>query len=179
MPKLWETDEEILDGCRRGWRSGLAHGTECGLGSSWESTENIRWWLPEIAEKYDFKIVCDAGAGDLHWMKLVRWSVVYLPFDLVPRHHQVAELDILKEVLPPCDAILCRMVLNHFGQERTNQAIELFKQSGAKYLIANRYDNDGIDEPRPFRCVEIPLGEPLSEVPDGPDEGCYLALYEL
>lgn len=143
------------------------------------STEAVRAWLPDIVKQYSISSICDAGAGDLHWIKHVEWDVDYIGFDLVPRHDSVRPIDITKEVLPTSDAILCRMVFNHLDQDRTDRAIELFKQSGAKYLIANRYDNTGIEEPRPFRQVEVRLGEPIAEVRDGPDEGCYLCLWSL
>ena len=172
------TDDEILAEAQRGWKSGLGDGTPCGGGSTMWATEAVREWLPDVVAKYGIRRVCDAGAGDLHWIQHVKWDVQYRGFDLVPRHEYVEQFDITKDDLPQCDLILCRMVLNHLGQERTDAVIERFRRSG-KYLLANRYVNTEPQHERPFRQVRIRLGKPLAQIRDGYEDGCYLALWEL
>ncbi len=171
-------NDELEREFKKGWRGGLADGTPCGRGSTIANTKVVLEWLPRICEAWEFQSVCDAGAGDLHWIQYIDWSADYRPFDVVPRHPDVKELDITKEVLPACDVILCRMVLNHLGQGRTDSVLDLFRQS-SKYLIASRYDNTGMAEIRPFRDLDLNLGEPLAECPDGHEPGCYLSLWEL
>lgn len=97
----------------------------------------------------------------------------YRAFDLVPRHPQVRKCDITSDILPYSDAILSRMVFNHLGQAKTDEAIALFRESGAKYLITNRYEFKTRDFHR------ISLWEPLEEAPDGHEDGCFIGIYEL
>jgi hypothetical protein len=167
------SDQQILLEAKTGWNSGGCE-TMCGLGSTIRSTEQIRQWLPIMLYRYNILSINDAGAGDLNWISQIPWNIDYNAFDLYPRHPDVQEWDITKKVLPKADAILCRMVLNHLGQTRTNKAIQLFKESGAEYLITNRYKRDD----REFHRVEIP-GEPLEEVRDGPEDECYIGIWKL
>jgi hypothetical protein len=140
------------------------------------STERVRAWLPLIAEKYGIVSLNDAGAGDLNWIQHVEWKndLFYRSYDIFPRNPQVVKFDIIKETLPRADSILCRMVLNHLGQDGADVAIQRFRESGATYLIANRYDRDD----REFHRVEIGW-DPLEETRDGPEEGCYIGIWKL
>ncbi len=169
----------------KGWRGGLSEGTECGQGSTLANTAIIRAWLPRIAKQYGIDSVCDAGAGDLHWIRLVDWNVKYQAFDLVPRRHDVTKLDITREALPPCDAILCRMVLNHLWGDndddtRVGMALELFRQS-AKYLLATHFEGGGIQRTRQFARLDLVkwIGEPIESARDGHEDNCRLALWKL
>jgi len=186
------SDQAMRDRMRDGWRMGKPF-TVCGNGSSLENTKNIREWLPGIVEKYDFQVVCDAGAGDMAWLPHMDWTgrepVDYQPFDLFPRHSAVTEIDITTQALPVCDAILCRMVLNHLvdvspkgdrNEDRINMALSLFKQSG-DYLIATQFNG-----PQPARAPQFArldlrdrLGEPVEWVQDGHEPACKLALWKL
>ena len=176
--KFHVSDKELLDRMKKGWRSGLADGTRCGSGSMLKHTANVRRWLPEIVRKYGIRSVADAGAGDLVWIKKVEWDVDYRPYDLVKWSDSVTQWDISRVALPPCDAILCRMVFNHLGRDRVIAALEMFKQS-AEYLIAtttNRGDGSGH-----FTWLDLReyIGDPLESVRDGPDEGCKLAIWRI
>jgi hypothetical protein len=124
--------------------------------------------------RYGITSLNDAGAGDLNWIRLIPWEIDYKAFDLVPRHPDVQEFDIVRETLPRADAILCRMVFNHIGQAGTDVAIQRFRESGASYLIANRYKRND----RAFHRVEIGW-EPLEETRDGPEEECYIGIWKL
>ena len=96
-----------------GWRGGLPE-TECGSGSRIKNTVEQREWIPQIFEKYEIRSVADVGAGDLNWISLIDLSGIdYLPLDLVPRHPKVKQFDIVNEVPPQVDMILCLWVLNH------------------------------------------------------------------
>jgi len=103
-----------------------------------------------------------------------------MPFDLIPRSHDVIKLDITREVLPKCDAILCRMVLNHLDGDRTVMAINLFRQS-AKYLIATHFVGDKKNRTRQFTRLDLCryFGEPLEMSRDGYEQDCRLALWVL
>src|SRR6056297_3157295 len=133
LHRIMLSDKDMLNRMARGWRGGKGDGTICGNGSTFKSTENVRKWLPEIAERYDIKTVCDAGAGDLHWIHKVNWEVEYSPFDLIPRTPEVERLDVTTELLPSCDAVLCRMVLNHlWGDDGDATRVEMALENFAK-----------------------------------------------
>jgi hypothetical protein len=177
------SDEEMYARMAKGWRGGIPDGTICGQGSTRKHTRVVSEWLPVVCDKYGIKSVCDAGAGDLHWIRDVKWSVDYRPFDLIPRGDDVEKIDITTEVLPNCDAILCRMVLNHLvdGDDhgRVIDSIVNFRQS-ADYLIATNFV-EGSDLDRAFQRLDLRghLGEPLESTIDGHAKGCRLSLWRL
>jgi len=179
------SDEEMRERMRKGWRGGLGDGTVCGGGSTLGNSRNVVEWLPDVCDRYGIESVCDAGAGDLHWVSRISWNVDYQPFDLFPRRPEVTELDITAENLPDCDAILCRMVLNHlYGDEgddtRIVMALERFRMS-ARYLMATSFHGNNICRDRQFVRLDLReyLGEPLEVIPDGHETGCYMGLWDL
>ena len=131
------TDAELLVKVKKGW---VCKETPCGAGSTIDNSIYVRSALQSIFSRYDIGSVVDAGAGDLNWARLVDWDD-YQGFDLYPRHEDVKQLDITKEVLPKSDLILCRHVLNHLSIEYAQRALDRFKQSGSKYLLMTMCDN--------------------------------------
>lgn len=179
------SDKEMHQRMAKGWRGGKPDGTICGQGSTMANTAVIRKWLPVMVEKYGIETVCDAGAGDMHWIKQVDWDVDYLPFDLIPRSEEVEQIDITNSALPECDAILCRMVLNHLWGDnndttRIRLALDLFMQSSS-YLIATHFVGGGVQRTPQFARLDLTqwLGEPIELCRDGHEPNCRLALWEL
>lgn len=178
------SDKAMKERMEKGWRGGKHEGTVCGQGSMLHNTAHIREWLPDICNFYQINKVCDAGAGDLHWIQHMVWDVEYLPFDLFPRSKKVKKADITKKVLPECDAILCRMVLNHLGDGddygRVDMALKNFKKS-AKYLFATHFIDGGPLRDVQFQRLDLTqwLGEPIEMCKDGHEDNCRLALWEL
>ena len=178
------SDEDMYQRMSKGWRMGMDDGTMCGNGSTLANTKNIRSWLPKICGQYGITRINDAGAGDLHWVRKINWLVAYRAFDLIPWRENVTKLDFTREVMPPCDAILCRMVLNHLDEERILMALELFRKSG-KYLIATQFNGDELPQRSPqftrldLRATPYNLGKPLSSVQDASEAICSLALWKL
>lgn len=173
------SDADMYERMQKGWRGGLSDGTVCGNSSTLANTKAVRDWLPLICAKYEIQTVCDAGAGDLHWIGQVEWNVDYFPFDLIPRHKAVSKLDITAEVLPPCDLILCRAVLNHLDIDRIRAAVELFRMSG-QYLIATQFS--GVTKTATAFCrldLRPLLGTPLESIADTCGESSELALWKL
>lgn len=172
------SDQAMRDRMRNGWRAGRPH-TTCGNGSLADATANVRAWLPKVCARRGITTVCDAGAGDLHWRQDMQWDVDYRPFDLFPRHPDVRELDITRDPLPTCDAILCRMVLNHLDAPRIGMALELFKKS-AHYLFATQFNGEDLPQ-RSTQFMRLDLrkwlGDPLEWVHDGREDACTLALW--
>jgi len=176
-------DEEMHARMAKGWRMGRPF-TVCGNGSTLASTANVRGWLPGVCVRHGIRSVCDAGAGDLSWIRHMVWDVQYRPFDLIRWKEGVTQIDFTREALPPCDLILCRMVLNHLDDERIAMALRLFRQSG-KYLAATQFHREHFSGP--FSRLDLregpyDLGNPLEWVADsaGPSaHGCKLALWRL
>lgn len=181
------SDEAMRQRSRNGWRMGLPF-TVCGNGSLPEHTARIREWLPSIVRKFSIDVICDAGAGDLQWMRGMRWGVDYRPFDLFPRSAEVTHCDITTEALPDCDAILCRMCLNHLvdvvgdqrDETRIDMAIDQFRLS-SPLLIATHFEGGGAQRTSQFSRLDLSsrLGEPLEKCPDGREPNCYLAIWSL
>lgn len=173
------SDAEMYERMQKGWRGGLSDGTVCGNSSTMANTEAVRHWLPKMAAKYEIETVCDAGAGDLHWIRDVPWNVDYVAFDLIPRNSQVIKFDITREVLPACDLILCRAVLNHLDIERIRLAVELFRMS-SHYLVATQFSGVKKDATAFCRLDLRPLlGTPLESIADTCGEHSELALWKL
>jgi hypothetical protein len=163
-----------------GW--GNREGQPCGPGSTLTWTTAIRKWLPEMIEKHGINSICDAGAGALHWQKeLFTPGSFYLPFDLIPRHPDVLPLDITKEDLPSCDAVLCRHVLIHFDPPRIIATLGRFSRV-AKFLIASQYPKARPFNPAlQYNQTDLTkwLGRPLDIVEDGGQDACHLAIWRL
>lgn len=180
------SDSDMHARMAKGWRAGLSDGTVCGNGSTLAHTINIRTWLPQIVDEYDFTTINDAGAGDLHWIRKVQWGrpIAYRAFDLIPRKDSIEKIDITREEMPKCDAIICRMVLNHLDEPRILMALDLFRKS-AKYMIATQFDGEKLPQRSPqftrldLRGAPYKLGEPLDSVQDGSEQICSLALWKL
>lgn len=178
------SDAEMLERMAKGWRGGLDDGTVCGNGSTLSATQNARKWLPGLVKRHGIRVVNDAGAGDLHWIAHIGWDIEYRGFDLVPRRDSIVSLDITRDVMPPADAILCRMVLNHLDEPRIMLALERFRQS-AKFLIATQFNGEDLPQRSPqftrldLRKAPYSLGEPLEAVQDGREHICSLALWRL
>jgi hypothetical protein len=177
------SDQEMYDRMKNGWRAGYPE-TQCGNGSTMQNTANIRKWIPSIVKQYGIKKICDAGAGDMHWIKHVDLGCNYVPFDLIPRDKSIKQIDITQKALPKCDAILCRMVLNHLDDERISMALALFKQS-ATYLIATQFNGEDLPKRSPqftrldLRRAPFNLGEPLARIQDAHEAACGLAIWKL
>lgn len=118
----------------KGWTSGGKE-TPCGYGSKLSSTVDQRKWLAKVVEAYDIETVADIGAGDLNWIKHMAWDVDYTPYDLVPRLPEVTAFDLVREVPPKVDCLMCLWVLNHMPFDDSRAAIANLKASGSKYLI--------------------------------------------
>lgn len=173
------SDQGMLDRMKDGWYAGKPF-TVCGNGSLPDATANVRDWLPKVCMRRGIVSVCDAGAGDLKWRDGMQWDVDYRPYDLIPRNSDVRQADITRDALPTCDAILCRMVLNHLDAERVGMALDLFKRS-ARYLFATQFDGPQPQRSPQFKRLDLRewLGPSIESVRDGREGDCRLALWAL
>lgn len=122
----------------RGWTGGLPE-TPCGFGSKLSATELQRRWIPATVAKYHIKSVGDVGAGDLNWVRHVEWPGGgfrrYVPYDLVPRDPSVVKLDIVTEIPPQHDLLMCLWVLNHLPEPDARMALDNLRASGCGWLM--------------------------------------------
>ncbi len=141
-----------------GWRGGLPE-TPCGNGSKLSQTVEQRKWIPQLLEKYQIRSIADVGAGDLNWISHIDLSgIAYLPLDLVPRHPSVKTFDIIQEVAPQVDMLMCLWVLNHFPADHCVQAIDNLVNSGSKYLLVTDRPRWVEDQPQEMLdLIEAPL----------------------
>lgn len=164
------TDESLMEKVKRGWKSTE---TPCGTGSTVENSRLARSCLTRLVKRYEIKTVSDAGAGDLNWIRKTSWDVEYQGYDLFPRHPDVIQFDMTKEVLPKTDLILCRHVLNHLSIQFSERAVENFRKSGSTYLLMTNAPN----QRDYWKAYDFSIGEPIETFPD-----CYkweLELYRL
>lgn len=181
------SDEAMRERMAKGWRMGYPE-TICGNGSLRANSVHSRAILPDWCREYGIAKLCDAGAGDMHFARGVDWNlgggvtVEYLPFDLFPRSPEVTHLDITMQALPACDAILCRMVLNHLDEPRIRMALDRFRLA-SRFLIATQFNGENLPKRSPqFTRLDLRdygLGEPLERVQDGAELWCSLALWAL
>lgn len=124
-----------------------------GGGATLAETGTIRRRLPELFQELGIEILADAGCGDLNWMSRISERLrFYLGFDIVPglldemrgthgprKNHFFSQADIVREILPTCDAILCRDCLTHMTFDESRAALRSLRRSGSTYLIATTH----------------------------------------
>ena len=119
-----------------------------GTGSSLRSTENIRFHLPKILEKFNIKKLFDAHCREFNWMSQVLKSVEidYLGSDIVKDlivsnkkyendKIKFSKLDIIVDKLPASDLMICRDCLFHFSYEDIFLFLNNFLSSDIKYIL--------------------------------------------
>ena len=125
-----------------------------GTGSSLRSTENIRFHLPKILEKFNIKKLFDAPCGDFNWMSQVLKSVEvdYIGSDIVEdlivinkknekNNIKFIKLDIRIDKLPAADLMVCRDCLFHFSYEDIFKFLDNFLTSDIEYILLTSHLN--------------------------------------
>ena len=127
--------------------------TRSGPGSALACTTNLRSGLRDLFNALDIHILADAGCGDVNWMAELLPSLrLYFGHEIAADLIMVLQQrfkdssncffkpsDIVMETLPAADAILCRDCLTHLPLDAAMMALQRFKQSGAKYLLATTH----------------------------------------
>jgi hypothetical protein len=135
---------------RNWWNNGESRS---GWGAELKRTVSIRAELPAFVHRRSVRSLLDAPCGDFHWMKYVHWpsGFRYIGADIV--HDLIAEnrrkypdtefmeLDVLRDPLPAVDAWLARDLMIHFPDEAVRAALNQFRQSSIRYLLATTYPN--------------------------------------
>lgn len=161
-----------------GWKSGLPE-TRCGAGSTVEATIQHRKFLARAAIEHKIRTVVDVGAGDLNWTPLIPWSVDYQPLDFVPRHPLVKKFDLVAEVPPACDLVMCIWVINHLHPGDMLKAWQNLTATDARWLV---YTWDCRLPPfmNPPAVDQMQIDPPRLAEPGSPGHGgVFLRLVEL
>lgn len=121
---------------RKGWIGGLPE-TPCGYGSMVDQTILQRKALSRWVDKYHVSTLVDVGAGDLNWIRHVKWPrpLRYIPLDLVPRHPEVEQFDLIHQVPPSCDMVLCLWLINHLPDDHAKAAWTNLLKTDCKYIV--------------------------------------------
>lgn len=130
------------------WLNDRHSGSLSGLGSEIENTNNIRKGLPKLLEKLEAKNILDIGCGDLTWMRHTKLPCSYIGADIVSsvieknrsefstQDKSFIVLDAVTDVIPDCDAILCREILFHLSFKDAQSLINNLRKTDARYLLA-------------------------------------------
>ncbi|MEA2943100.1 MAG: hypothetical protein QOD09_3629 [Bradyrhizobium sp.] len=124
-----------------------------GLGSELDATAVLRAELPRLLARHGVTSLLDAPCGDAGWINRSSLAVHYVGIDIVPglvERLQAAAAagdirgdyhlaDITVDLLPRCDAILCRDCLVHLSSANIERAVGNFRRSGAGWLIATTF----------------------------------------
>jgi SAM-dependent methyltransferase len=130
-----------------------AEASTSGLGSEMEATAVLRAELPRLFERFRVTSLLDAPCGDAGWINHADLGVRYVGVDIVPAlierlqaRAAAGEIkgeyhlaDITGDLLPRCDAILCRDALVHLSFANIERAVANFRSSGAIWLIATTF----------------------------------------
>jgi hypothetical protein len=132
-----------------------------GTGSGVAQTRTILLKLPELFVSFGIKILVDAPCGDMFWMSelLANNTVLekYIGVDIVKKlivknRQQFANdiisfecLNIVDDIPPKGDLILCRDCLAHLTFEEAKTVISNFKKSGSRYLLTTTYPEHALN----------------------------------
>lgn len=164
--------------------------TRSGHGSEKQNSENLARALPNIVSRYSIRSILDVPCGDVNWMPFDELaSCTYTGADIVPklikenktRYPRLSflHLDIVSEVPPCADLVICRDLLVHLPLEFCRAAFRNIVNSGARYILVTTYNNDqnvDIDaaEWRELNLLMPPFSfmQPLELIEDqGPSSG--------
>lgn len=172
-----------------------------GDGSTKAQTKVIRNELPALLKELQIETVADAACGDVNWFSEISPDLrLYLGFDIVPalleanrekfkdrKSHFFSEADIVVDILPNCDAILCRDCLTHMTYGDGKEALNNFKKSGSTYLIATSHTlgqnteiNAGNWYPMNLTSFPFRLPPPIKMIEETPSHtGKILGIWKL
>jgi hypothetical protein len=176
-----------------------------GTGSGLAATEKIRRGLLDTIQRLNVRTIVDAPCGDYYWLSTVDLSrnlTWYQGFDIVPQLIEQNKsryatdkisfqaTDLIKQVPPRADLILCRHLLIHLSFEDGLRVLRNFKRSGSRYLlITNQPDaqsNEQIIFTGSYRPVNLRLPpfnfpQPLCSIDDsqGDHDQSEAALFEI
>lgn len=129
--------------------------TISGGGSTLFATEMLRDTLVRLFTQLNIRTLVDAPCGDMNWMRHVKYPFEkYIGVDVVPMiidqlrtqefpsqyHFQVG--NIVTDILPAADAVLCRECLVHLPFTAIYEAYANWKKAGFNYVFATTFPEE-------------------------------------
>lgn len=153
-----------------------------GWGSDMQYTEEIRKRLPIIVKAFDIKSMVDVSCGDLNWIQHIipEMNIAYfgrdvskVVIDQTKEKFPMLDIEVMNmvdEIPPKADLIFVRDTFMHMPTEDIEDALDNFRGSGAKYLLASTFNvgENGNTHPGGHRDFDVTtlLGAPILFVPD-------------
>jgi hypothetical protein len=136
------------------WKGGKSRS---GAGSELAYTENLRFFLPIVFERFGIQTIVDAPCGDFNWMRLVPLAknMSYVGIDIVPQmisdnqkqygdeRRRFVVANIVNDPLPNADILICRDCLFHLSNTDIVLLLQNFINSNASFLLTNTHINHG------------------------------------
>jgi len=124
-----------------------------GPGSTLKETETIRKKIPELLREFNIKTLLDAPCGDFNWMQHVNLSYldqyigIDIVSDLIKKNKKIHEnethlficANIIDDLLPQVDIILCRDCLVHLKFQDIWKTLTNMKKSRSIYLLTTTF----------------------------------------
>lgn len=165
--------------------------TRSGTGSSIDSTRVLREELPAALRELGTRVLLDAPCGDFAWIRRVDLSGVrYIGGDIVRTivtenqrtyaddTRSFTELDLVNDLLPEADTLLCRDCLVHLSYANIGSVLENVKRSKIRYMLLTsfpgREDNTDVEDgdwrPLDFEAPPFSFPKPLLTIVEECDE---------
>lgn len=140
-----------------------------GVGSGLAQTAAIRSELPKLIRGLGIRSVLDAPCGDFYWMRHVELGASYIGIDIVDECIAANRrfendsvkfhcMDMVSDPMPQADMVICRDGLVHLTYADALKAVENFRASGAKYLLATTFTlhlNSDLAKDRSWRPLNL------------------------
>jgi hypothetical protein len=166
-------------------------GSDHGSGSVAHTALLLHRFIPELG----VRTLADIPCGDFHWMgqTLIQHpGVEYVGYDIVEpliarngRMHpgrSFVVLDIVTEVPPRADLILCKDLVNHLYERDVRSALRNMVASGSTWLLITSntgYENLELEMLAPGASRELDLAAPPYDLPPPVYGDHYLSLWRL
>lgn len=126
-----------------------------GSGSNLTCTENLRKELPGLFRMFSVSKVFDAPCGDFNWMRhlLTAVEIKYIGGDIVKplvdrlnakyKTDRISfiHFDLVKDIPPNADLMICRDCLFHLSYEDTRAVLKNYLRSNIPYFLTTNYKN--------------------------------------
>ena len=147
--------------------------TASGFGSTLSATGELRRGLVALIEQEGVLSILDAPCGDYNWQPALGFVGHYTGVDIVP--DLIAEnrrqygndrtgfevVDLVEEVLPRAELVLCRECLNHLPLEDAAKALEHLEQAAQRFLLVTHYPGCTANQEQPASFRYRPLNMTL------------------
>lgn len=119
--------------------------TISGVGSTIQATRRVRALLNRLILNHRVQSLVNVPCGDGRWIAPIAGRVDYLGLDLVPEvversHGDCRVLDLVTEVPPAADVILCRDLLQHLTTDEALACVRNLQAAAPQLLLITSHD---------------------------------------